>query len=226
MTHPFHVSQDYYQSPITATGRHLKNDKNLASVAQEYLDEYYLVNQLMIERHLALGLPLNPISPGGLTNLGCAQSGPRGSSRGGGGGGGGGQTAFQDCGRPSINWYNGKIVDTGNPSANYFASAPGSFNLMGPIYQRNNLTIMNGVTAIVPAQNGVTTGQPQSATQCNSQWRGFDTGGFYGSPSGYYYWDWYLLHPYLPAFYPIWESISSLWNIVCIVDSINQWRSS
>jgi hypothetical protein len=190
MTRPFQVSaQEYNQSAITATGRHLKDDKNRASVAQEYLSDYYLVNQLMVERHIALGLPLNPVPPDGITNLGWAQqqSGPRGRGGGGGGGSkGSGTGTFQDCGRPSINWYNGKIIDTGNPQANYFPTAPGSFNQMGPIYARNNVTIVNGVTSVVPAQNGIATGRPQSATQCNSQWRGFDTGGFYGSR--------YLLH--------------------------------
>jgi len=93
MAQPFQVSaQEYSKSPITKTGRHLKNDKNLASVAQDYLSDYYLVNQLMVQRHIALGLPLNPVPPGGLTNFGFV--GPRG----GGSGGGHGQTTFQDCG--------------------------------------------------------------------------------------------------------------------------------
>jgi hypothetical protein len=201
MVQPFQASrQDIYASPITATGRHLKDDKNRASVAQEYLSDYYLVNQMMIERHIALGLPLNPVPPGGLTNLGWAQSGPMGRGGGSGRGGSGhGQTTFQDCGKPSINWYNGRILDTGNPQAHPFSTAPGSFNQMGAIYQNNNVTFVNGVTSVIPAQNGVATGQPQSATSCNSQWRGFDYGGFYGSPSGYYDWNWYLLHPFLPA---------------------------
>jgi hypothetical protein len=199
MLEPFEISrQDRNASILSPTGRHLKDDKNRASVAQQYLDDFYLVNQLMVERHSALGLPLNPIPPGGVTDLGWAQSGPRGGGSGR-GGHGGGQMTFQDCGKPSINWYNGKIIDTGNPQAHPFSTAPGSFNRMGPIYQNNNVTIANGVTSVIPAQNGVATGKPQSATQCGSQWSGFDYGGFYGSPSGYYDWNWYLLHPFLPA---------------------------
>lgn len=101
---------------------------------------------------------------------------------------------LQDCGRPSINWYNGKIIDTGNPQANYFPSAPGQFNRMGQIYANNNVTIINGVTSVVPAQKGIATGQPQSATRCNSQWNGFDyEGGFY------YSWNWYMDRPYVSS---------------------------
>jgi hypothetical protein len=188
-------------------------------VAQQYLSDYYSVNRLMVQHHIALGLPLNPVPPGGLTNLGFAgpsmmgQMGPMNMMMGGGpsmggpsmggrgsrGGGGQGSASSQDCGRPAINWYNGKILDSGNPDGHPFSTAPGQFNRMGQIYAANNVTIINGVTSVVPAQNGVATGKPQSATYCNSQWSGFDSGGFYGSPSGYYWWNWYLLHPFLPA---------------------------
>ena len=100
----------------------------------------------------------------------------------GGGGVGGGSGGITDCGRPSINWYNGKILDTGNPMAYQAPSAPGAFNQMAPIYASNNVVFDKGAAWVEAATNNVGSGKRVGIIRCDSQWQGF---GFFDVDTGH-----------------------------------------